>query len=284
MRNPVMKIFFLVLFTFSTCIAFAQSDETGCKDHPFFTRMPGFFISGCSGNYNEYELVVGNDKKQTVEGSIITNSYYIKNGVEMLPSPFQIMKNYENAVLANGGERIYLSSKYDDAGFIGGTFKMMKDGNTYWMTIYNFNGGATEASGYRISVIEVEGMKQEITANEMFEKVNAGTSVALYINFDTGKSTISSESQTLVEELYKMVNANPSLKIMVEGHTDNVGNQGSNQTLSEQRAASVKQALVSKGIAPERISTKGFGQDKPISDNTTEEGKAKNRRVEIKKL
>lgn len=87
-----MKIFFLVLFTFSTCIAFAQSDETGCKDHPFFTRMPGFFISGCSGNYNEYELVVGNDKKQTVEGSIITNSYYIKNGVEMLPSPFQIMK------------------------------------------------------------------------------------------------------------------------------------------------------------------------------------------------
>jgi len=118
----------------------------------------------------------------------------------------------------------------------------------------------------------------------MFEKVNAGTSVALYINFDTGKSSISSESQTLVEELYKMVNANPSLKIMVEGHTDNVGNQGSNQTLSEQRAASVKQALVSKGIAPERISTKGFGQDKPISDNTTEEGKAKNRRVEIKKL
>jgi len=246
--------------------------------------MPDFFITECSENYNEFDLVVGNAKKQTIEGTVHTNNYYIKNGIEVMPSPFQIMKNYEAAILANGGERIYLSSKYDNEGFIGGTFKMSKDENTYWVTLYNFNGGASAASGYKMTVIKIEGMKQEITANEMFEKVNTGSSLALYINFDTGKSTISSESQSIVDELYKMLNTNSTLKIMVEGHTDNTGNQAANQMLSEQRAASVKQALMSKGIAAERMSTKGYGQDKPVADNATEDGKAKNRRVEIKKM
>ena len=284
MRNLFMKFALLLLITITTNSTFAQSDETGCKENPFFTRMPDFFITECSENYNEFDLVVGNAKKQTIEGTVHTNNYYIKNGIEVTPSPFQIMKNYETAVLANGGERIYLSSKYDNEGFIGATFKMSKDGNTYWVTLYNFNGGASAASGYKMSVIKVEGMKQEITANEMFEKVNTGSSLALYINFETGKSTISNESQSIVDELYKMLNANATLKIMVEGHTDNTGNQVANQTLSEQRAVSVKQALVSKGIGTERISTKGYGQDKPIADNTTEDGKAKNRRVEIKKM
>ena len=284
MKKTVFKTSIFALMTFAANFAFAQQDDSGCKDQVFFNRMPNFFITDCSENHNEFEIVVGNAKKQTIEGTVHTNRYYIKDGIEALPSPFQIIKNYENAVLANGGERVYLSSKYDDEGFIGATFKMNKEGNTYWVTIYGINGGSTACSGYDISVIKIEGMKQEITANEMFEKVNSGNSLTLYINFDTGKSSIKSESQKVVDELYNMVKENPSLKIIVEGHTDNVGDKNSNQTLSEQRAASIKQALVNKGIPSERIKTVGYGQDKPISDNTTEDGKAKNRRVEIKKM
>src|SRR6185436_7390460 len=89
-------------FTFIVSFSFAQEDESGCKDHPFFTRMPNFYLSGCSESFSEFEIVVGNNKKQMLEGSVLTNSYSIKDGIEKQPSPFQIMKNYENAVVANG--------------------------------------------------------------------------------------------------------------------------------------------------------------------------------------
>jgi outer membrane protein OmpA-like peptidoglycan-associated protein len=69
----------------------------------------------------------------------------------------------------------------------------------------------------------------------------------------------------------------------VEGHTDNVGNPKSNKTLSDERAKSVVAAIVSQGIDTKRLSAAGYGQDKPIADNKTEEGKAKNRRVELVK-
>jgi outer membrane protein OmpA-like peptidoglycan-associated protein len=80
-----------------------------------------------------------------------------------------------------------------------------------------------------------------------------------------------------------MLNQNPDLKISIEGHTDNVGTPQSNQILSESRAKSVMNALVSKGISAGRLKYKGWGQTKPIADNASEDGKAKNRRVEIVK-
>ena len=283
MRKTFYKAGMLVLFTFIAGLSFAQSDEENCKDHPFFSRMPNFYLHECSENYNELELVVGNGKKQTLEGTVYTYMYYIKEGIEKLPSTFQILKNYENAILGKGGQRIYLASKHDDDGFIGATFKLSNEGNTYWLTLDYFNGNDVANDGYKMSIIKVEEMKQEVAANEMFEKINSGNALTLYINFETGKSSIKSESQNIVDELYKMLSENARLKIIIEGHTDNVGNKASNQTLSEQRAASVKQALVKKGISADRIKAVGYGQDKPITDNKTEDGKAKNRRVEIRK-
>lgn len=134
-----------------------------------------------------------------------------------------------------------------------------------------------------MSIIKMEGMKQEITANEMFEKVNAGNALTLYIHFENGKSTIKSESQSTVDELHNMLTSNSSLKIIIAGHTDNVGDAASNQKLSEQRAESLKQVLVKKGILADRIQTVGYGQSQPIADNSTDDGKARNRRVEIRK-
>lgn len=80
-----------------------------------------------------------------------------------------------------------------------------------------------------------------------------------------------------------MMKTNSDLKIGVEGHTDNVGTPASNKTLSEARAKSVVTAIVSQGISADRLTPVGFGQDKPVADNTTEEGRAKNRRVELVK-
>lgn len=283
MRKSILKTAFIAAMTLTANFVFAQDDEAGCKDHAFFNRMPNFYIYSCLESYNEVDVVVGVAKKQTIEGTINKYVYYIKDEVGKFPSVFQIIKNYENAILAKGGQKVYSTSKTDDDGFKGATFKMSNEGNTYWVSLDYFNGSDEASDGYNMSVIKVEEMKQEISANEMFEKVNSGNALALYINFDTGKSTIKSESQNIVDELFKMLNSNPALKITIEGHTDNVGNAASNKTLSEQRAASVKTALINKGISADRIKTAGYGQEKPIADNSTEDGRSKNRRVEIKK-
>ncbi len=265
----------------ATFPSFAQSDADGCKDNPFFNRLSKYYIQECIENYNEYEFVTGNNKTQTLEGTL-TKILYTYDGPfgPSLPSRLQVIKNYENAILKMGGKKIY-SKATDNGGWTGATFHLQKDGNEYWLGIYELNNDPVDQ--FTFILLTKEGMKQEIQANEMFEQINAGNTLTLYINFETGKSTVKSESQNIVDELYKMMKENNSLKISIEGHTDNVGNKTSNQKLSEQRAESVKSALVSKGISEDRIKTTGYGQDKPIADNSTKDGKAKNRRVEVKK-
>ncbi len=283
MKKSILKTALVAVMTLPTTFLFAQDDTENCKDHEFFTRMTGFYLSKCEEGYNEIEIVTGVEKTQPIEGTVTYYEYYIKDGAKT-PSVFQILKNYENAILSKGGEKIYFKTRSQGEGPVGATFKMKYENNVYWVTFTYFNGSDAQCDGYFMSVVKLEDMKQEVTANEMFEKVNAGNTLALYINFDTGKSTIKNESQNIVDELYTMLNDNPSLKIIIEGHTDNVGNAASNKTLSEQRAASVKKSLVSKGITTDRIKTVGYGREKPVADNSTEDGKAKNRRVEIKKM
>ena len=117
----------------------------------------------------------------------------------------------------------------------------------------------------------------------MVDELNKSGFVALYINFETGKADIKPESQTIVDQVADMLKSNDSLNVSVEGHTDNVGTAGFNKTLSANRAKSVMDAIISRGIEKSRLSVKGWGQEKPIGDNKTEEGRAKNRRVEIVK-
>jgi len=126
-------------------------------------------------------------------------------------------------------------------------------------------------------------MKQEVDANVMFEALNKEGFIALYIHFETGKSDIQSESIPIVDQIVTMLKQNPGLKVSIEGHTDNVGTEASNQTLSENRAKSVMNALIAGGIDKSRLSSKGWGHTKPVADDRTEEGRAKNRRVEIVK-
>lgn len=117
----------------------------------------------------------------------------------------------------------------------------------------------------------------------MVDELNKSGFVALYINFETGKADIKPESQTIVDQVADMLKSNDSLNVSIEGHTDNVGTAAFNKTLSENRAKSVMDAIIARGIEKSRLSAKGWGQEKPIGDNKTEEGRAKNRRVEIVK-
>lgn len=282
--NHFKRLIICLAVLFTSDPSFAQTNDTeGCKDHPLVNRMPGFYLAKCEESYNQVDVLIGPDKTEQMEGTVYYYEYYINDGAKV-PSRFQILKNYENAIVGNGGEKIYFKSKDEGEGQTGATFRMKKGNDLYWLTFTYFNGSESQCDGYFMTVVKIEGMKQEVTANEMFDKINSGSPLTLYINFDTGKSSIKTESMPVVNELYSMLKDNPSLKITIEGHTDNAGSKAANQTLSEQRAASIKQALVSKGISSDRIKTTGFGQDKPVADNNTEDGRAKNRRVEIRKM
>jgi len=101
------------------------------------------------------------------------------------------------------------------------------------------------------------------------------------ILFDTGKSSIKTQSEMVLKDIISILNEYPDAKFTIDGHTDSVGSAASNQRLSDSRAASVKQFLINGGVASNRLSSKGYGEVNPISPNTTKAGRATNRRVEI---
>ncbi len=100
------------------------------------------------------------------------------------------------------------------------------------------------------------------------------------VNFATGSADLTEGSKMQLDDLVKIMKGYPKVEIKIEGHTDNQGNEAFNKKLSENRAASVKTYLASHGIAGGRMATAGFGSTKPVADNTNEEGRAKNRRIE----
>ena len=104
------------------------------------------------------------------------------------------------------------------------------------------------------------------------------------IRFDVNKATIRPESMGVINSIYNLLEENPDLKFSVEGHTDNDGDNDSNQKLSEERAKAVMNKLVEMGIDKGRLNSKGFGESMPIDNNSTSEGKANNRRVEFVKI
>ncbi len=119
--------------------------------------------------------------------------------------------------------------------------------------------------------------------NIALQPIEVNASVVLNnIFFDVNKFDLKPESQVELDKLVQLLNDNPTLKVEISGHTDNVGTPADNLILSNNRAKSVVNYLVSKGIAADRLSYKGYGETKPVADNKTEEGRAMNRRTEMK--
>jgi OmpA-OmpF porin, OOP family len=266
------KLFILlVIMVCSILSAFAQ-DAEGCKDNPLLTRMPEYYISECSQNYNQLEFFNAEGESITLEGNL-NYIWYIMNTESGKPEPsyFQIIKNYTNAIIKIGGKKIY-----EDSGL--GCYNLKKNGKEYNIKVNCVNG-----SDYMLNVLEMESMVQEITANEMLDALNKDGYIALNILFETGKSAIQQESLPIIDQIFALLNTDESLNISIEGHTDNVGDAAKNKILSNDRAKAVTDALVAKGIAKSRLSFVGWGQEKPVADNRSEDGRSKNRRVEIVK-
>ncbi len=141
-----------------------------------------------------------------------------------------------------------------------------------------YYGGKTEQPAYIKNVRFAKG------AVPLYDRmVTDGKFITYGITFDVGKSVIKPESMGEINRIVKLMTDNPELKFEVQGHTDNTGNAANNQKLSEARANAIVNKLVEMGIAANRLSSVGKGQTSPIADNSTEEGRAKNRRVEFVK-
>ena len=282
--NRVIHIGFFCILCFTVL---GVSSKTGAqsefKDTPYFTGMPSHKITDASDQeFADYRFYNGKDCT-TIEGKKYYRAYTLKESAKQ-SSELQISRNYSNSIKSMGGTVVFEGqcSGADCAENCGGRMmvgKVTKEGNELWIEVAPFNDG----NDYYLTVVVKEAMKQDVTASDMFDALNREGHIALYINFDTGKSTIKPESKPIIAQIVQMLKANPKLNISVEGHTDNVGNPKSNKTLSDERAKAVVAAIVAQGIDTKRLSTAGHGQDKPIADNKTEEGRAKNRRVELVK-
>jgi len=282
MKNKFWMLLAVILLAPVTVQMQAQVEEPQPKDTQWFSGMPNYVIYEAQDiEFDSYNFWNGKNCT-TVEGRKFRRVYTLKEDAQKA-GVIQIIRNYSNAIKSMGGTVIFEGAPQDaDCAEFNGlniiVGKAVKGSDELWVEIATLGG-----DDYYITIILKELMKQDVTASSMFEALNRDGHIALYINFDTGKSIIRDESKPVIDQIVEMMKSNPDLKIGVEGHTDNVGTPASNKTLSEARAKSVVTAIVSQGIASERLSPAGFGQDKPISDNNTEEGRAKNRRVELVK-
>jgi len=254
----------------------AETDTKGCADHPLFTRMPGYWIHSCqTRQFDAFEFIVGKDKTVRVEGQYWRIFYLPPNAINPKPSELQIQRNFENAVKQQGGTVLWTEKSKE-------TFKLVKNGQEFWVQL------TTEfTSKYLLVIVQKQGMAQDIIANAdaLAKGLQAeGHMVVGGIYCDTGKATIKPESAQAIGEVAKLLQADPALKVFVVGHTDSVGTVESNLKLSQDRAEAVLQALErDHGIAAARLRAYGCGPFAPVASNGSEDGKARNRRVELVK-
>jgi len=264
-RARVLAGLFLVAFLAESGQA---EDARGSSDHPLFpNRMPGYAISNYkTREFEAYKL--STNPARTVEGKYTRISYYLKNAREH-PGETAIRRNYETAIQAVGGKVV--PSVQNVA-----VFQATRNGAPVWAELT-----AGRGRYYVLTIIETKAMEQVITANAMAAAIDSAGFIALDIRFATGKADILPESQPVIAQIATMLRERPQLLVGVEGHTDGTGTAAGNRVLSKARAESVVKAIAAAGIDRSRMSAAGHGQDKPVADNATEEGRARNRRVEI---
>jgi OmpA-OmpF porin, OOP family len=274
--SSVVMIFFM-----SPGLQAQNDDAEGCKDHPMFDRMPGYKIIKCASkefdafNFPVESSTSDGSKKQTVEGKCYFYSYAVKDDAQKA-SALQIFRNFENGLRQIKG---YVVARVVEPGnsysFITG--KIEKENMTTWVLI--------QASGndYQLTIIEKQRMVQVIMANEMWNALDKNDSVTLDILFNNDTTTIIPASLPIIDQINELLINHPSLKLSIQCHTDNSKNPTDNKILTAMRAKVVLDAITAKGIDKTRLKSLGWGSDKPVADNKTEEGREKNRRIVIVK-
>jgi len=266
---------------------------------------------GTEGYRNEEQqfdriYVIAGNELRPVEGHY-QQRWFPPNVVKM--SLLEAYRNYDNAFRALGAVRVDTANPAE-AAFAerhGGSEKLLNrlrlpnlprelpegvptyaqyllrtPDRNIWLSFSVFDDG----NNVNIMTLEEKPMQQSvgfIKADEMASALGKDGHVALYLNFDTDSDVIRPDSQPAVQEIAKLMRADAQLKLKVEGHTDNSGDAARNRELSRRRAESVVRAVTGQGIDGARLQAAGQGADKPLADNATEEGRARNRRVELVK-
>ena len=276
---------------------------------PYFSLMDGYeplsvknkpgdasrqFVRDVS--YDRYEFFDGK-KMIPVEGRL-----YTARALGQGASIFQAEKTYEKLVHDLGGVTVWegsgqeiLDAKlkfvdqrqrgiYEIEHEKGATYMVRTPSSEIWVEVWK--RWQDEDDSYWLTIVEKKGLEMKarmLDAEQMKAALDAQGHVALYVNFDTDATAIKPDSQAIIAEIVKLLNANPGLKLEVQGHTDDSGTPAHNLQLSAGRANAVLGALLGQGVDAARLTAKGYGQTKPIADNATEDGKARNRRVELVK-
>ena len=275
MRLNARLLSVLVLLASPLAIA-AQDDAEGCKDSTLLTRMSGCTIADCSkSEFDAAELQTSltKDPRTThVEGKIEKIHYTCS-----AKSALQVQRNAEQALRSTG-------YTVDFTGYDVPERYVTAHMGAQWVAVVASE--MTGDSAYNVTTVLTEAMKQEMTseASAWAAEIQKTGHASVYgIEFDTAKATLKPASEKVLGDVLSLLKAQPDWKMKIEGHTDSTGTAAGNMMLSQQRAASVVTWLVGKGIARERLTATGLGDTKPIADNSTEEGRAHNRRVELVK-
>ncbi|KUF42248.1 OmpA family protein [Myroides marinus] len=235
-----------------------------------------------------------------IEGKLYKTNVTAVQGEEFSQRYFE--KSLEDYLTSIGAYKVYdgeiTQEEYDrynkqdpnkgadgDIGYAGEVIKMYvikthKQGNIYIQYTANNAGG-------KLNILQEEALEQtitKITADEIVKDLTEKGKSILYINFDTEKSSVTKEGNEVVSEISTALKKDSSLKISIEGHTDNTGEANHNKKLSSERANAVMTALISQGIDKSRLVAKGLGADNPLVANDSDSNKAKNRRVELVRI
>ncbi|MBC9795207.1 OmpA family protein [Sinomicrobium weinanense] len=268
-------------------------------DFPFFSLPEGLKTTNRPINRKYDVLYFPIDSIMTpLEGKVWKTYVSAEGGYKDWSLPY-FLKSYDEAIISAGGVKIFdgkinheeYERYHEDAqymgedgsiGYVGEKIKVYvirrPDGGNIYIQLTG------DSAAGKLNILQEEPFKQTISilkSDEIRKDLEEKGKAVLYINFDLDKATLKPEGKEAVDEIAKALQGNEDLKVAIHGYTDNSGGNTHNQELSEDRAQSVLDELVSLGIDGSRLSSRGFGAQDPIADNGSEEGRAKNRRVEL---
>ena len=275
-RLPAILILAL-LMPFTAWAQEPGKDEDGCKESALLSRMPGCGLYECEKkDFDSAELIIDKDaKRQSVEGAVESLKAVCPTNFSQL----QIRRNVE-AALRKAGYTVLFSGPHAENDYPVVTGRK----GSQWISVQtsSFN----EFPAYEQTAVLVKAMAQDISASAqaMADAIAKSGKLDVYgITFATGQATITPASDAVLNDVLAVLKANADWKLRVEGHTDNVGDKAANLKLSNARAAAVVAWLTSHDIDAARLTAAGLGDTQPVAPNTTDDGRAKNRRVVLVK-
>ena len=290
-----------------------DQDVEGSSDHPLISRYPGSYIAKyLTKEFDEFALPLGpvNEentitKNQHLEGKITRIVYVAPAGRTVL----EVFRNYQDALKKGGFETLFTCGPQGCGSTIANAYANSSDNADYWgpehgihyisaklarqegdvyVSLLVDDQGPDSRTDAELYVIEVKPMESgliTVDAASLANDINRTGHASVYgIYFDTGKADIKPESAATLSEIAKLLQGDPTLKLYVVGHTDNQGALDLNMDLALRRAQAVLAALTTKYAVPAgRLKAYGCGPYAPVASNDSEDGRAKNRRVELVK-